>query len=147
VPISGWPETLVPKSLTAWVAGNVVPVPTGLAIDLIASLEYPMTASGSLLRDIVADPPGGLTPIDDAIAASIASPAPRPVDQLADPHHLADSDASWAGGDALRLRRLMGACAPSIALDLIKVVPKPLAAMARTGLDIVAGLAAKVDPT
>ncbi|CAN5635827.1 NAD(P)H-binding protein [soil metagenome] len=147
LPSSGWPEALVPKSLTAWVAGNVVPVPTGLAIDLIASLDHPMTASGSLLRDIVADPPGGLTPIDDAIAASIASPAPRPVDQLADPHDLADSDASWAGGDALRLRRMMGACAPSIALDLIKVVPKPLAAMARTGLDIVAGFAAKVDPT
>lgn len=31
------------------------------------------------------------------------------------------------------------------ALDLINTVPKPLAAVARTGLDIVAGLAAKVN--
>lgn len=150
LPISGWPEALVPKALTAWVAGNVVPVPTGLAVDLIASLDHPMTASGSLLRDIVADPPGGLTPIDDAIAASIASPPPRPVDQLADPHDLADSDPSWAGGDALRLGRLMSAVTPEharpAALHLIKVVPKPLAAMARTGLDIVADLASKVGP-
>lgn len=149
LPFSGWPEALVPKSLTAWVAGNVVPVPTGLAIDLIASLDHPMTASSSRLSDIVADPPGGLTPIDDAIAASIASPEPWPVDQLADPHHLADSDPSWAGGDALRLRRLMSAVTPAharpAALHLIKTVPKPLAAVARTGLDIMAGLVAKVN--
>lgn len=56
-----------------------------------------MTASESRLRDIVADPDGGLTPIDDAIAASVASRMPRPVNHLADPHHLADSDPIWAG--------------------------------------------------
>jgi uncharacterized protein YbjT (DUF2867 family) len=150
LPFSGWPEALVPKSLTAWVAGNVVPVPTGLAVDLIASLDHPMTASESRLSDIVPDPPGGLTPIDDAIAAAVASPAPRPVDQLADPHDLADTDPGWAGGDALRLRRLMGAVTPPVARPaaghLINAVPKPLAAVARTGLDILAGFAAKVDP-
>lgn len=148
LPINGWHEALIPKSLTAWVAGNVVPVPTGLAVDLIGSLEHPMTASESRLRDIVADPDGGLTPIDDAIAASVASRMPRPVNHLADPHHLADSDPIWAGGDRLRLRRLAGAVTPSLArpaLDLINTVPKPLAAVARTGLDIVAGLAAKVN--
>lgn len=37
LPINGWHEALIPKSLTAWVAGNVVPVPTGLAVDLIGS--------------------------------------------------------------------------------------------------------------
>jgi uncharacterized protein YbjT (DUF2867 family) len=149
LPLNGWHEALIPKSLTAWVAGNVVPVPTGLAVDLIASLDHPMTASDSLLREIVPDPRGGLTPIDDAIAAAVASPPPRPVDRLADPHHLADSDASWAGGDRLRLRRVLGAVTPPVArpvLTLLSVVPKPLAAVARSGLDLMAGLIPKADP-
>ncbi len=149
LPISGWPEALIPKSLTAWVAGNVVPVPTGLAVDLIASLDHPMTASGSLLRDIVPDPPGGLTPIDDAIAAAVASPEPRPVDRLADPHHLADSDAPWAGGDVLRLKRFVSCIAPSVARpasSLLSLMPKPLAALARTGVDMASSLILKVDP-
>lgn len=140
LPLTAWQEALIPKSLTAWVAGNVVPVPTGLAVDLIASLDHPMTASGDLLRDIVADPPGGLTPIDEAIAASVTSPRPRPVNELADPHHLADSDPTWAGGDQLRLHRLLGCITPDIArpaLSLIAAVPKPLAAVARTSLDLV----------
>jgi uncharacterized protein YbjT (DUF2867 family) len=142
-------EALIPKALTAWVAGNVVPVPTGLAVDLIASLDHPMTASDSLLRDIVPDPDGGLTPIDDAIAASVTSPAPRPVNRLADPHHLADTDATWAGGDQLRLRHLLSAVTPPAArpaLGLLSAIPKPLAAVARTGLDLVVGLIPKVDP-
>ncbi|MGB3482272.1 MAG: NAD(P)H-binding protein [Mycobacterium sp.] len=146
LPIGGWQESLVPKSVTAWVAGNVVPVPTGLAVDLIASLDHPMTASGSLLRDIVADPDGGLTSIDDAIAASVGSPEPRPVNQLADPHHLADSDAMWAGGDQLRLRRVFGAVTPPAAMGLLSLMPKPIAGVARTGVDLLLGLRAKVNP-
>jgi hypothetical protein len=31
-----------------------------------------------------------------------SSRRPQPVNALADPHHLADSDPAWAGGDALR---------------------------------------------
>jgi uncharacterized protein YbjT (DUF2867 family) len=149
LPINGWHEALIPKALTAWVAGNVVPVPTGLAVDLIASLDHPMTASESQLRTVVADPPGGLTPIDDAIAASVTSPPPRPVDRLADPHHLADSDATWAGGDRLRLHTVLSAVTPSAArpaLELLAVMPKPLAAVARTGLDLVVGLIPGVNP-
>ncbi|AQA04028.1 NAD-dependent epimerase [Mycobacterium sp. MS1601] len=149
LPLNGWHEALIPKALTAWVAGNVVPVPTGLAVDLIASLDHPMTASGSLLRDIVPDPPEGLTAIDDAIAASVASPRPKPVDLLADPHHLADSDATWAGGDRLRLRRVLGGLPPEIArpaLSLVSLVPKPLAAVARTGLDLMVELMPRTGP-
>ena len=33
------------------------------------------------------------------------SPYPRPVSELADLHHLADTDPDWAGGDWLRARR------------------------------------------
>jgi hypothetical protein len=113
-------------------------VPTGLAADLIESLDHPMTASDTLLRDYVPDPPGGLTSIDDAVDASVSSPAPRPVDELADPHHLADSDPQWAGGDTLRLRQLAGAVTPAAAhpaLGLLRAIPRPVAGVLRTGLD------------
>lgn len=143
LPISAWQNGMLPKKLVSWVAGSVVPVPTGLAADLIASLDLPMTASDTLLAKFVPDPPGGLTAVDDAVAAALASPAPRPVDQLADPHHLADSDPDWAGGDALRLRRLAASVTPSVvwpALALMSAVPKPVAGAIRTGLDLIVGL-------
>lgn len=41
----------------------------------------------------------------DAIRASVESPYPRPVSELDDLHHLADTDPDWAGGDLLRARR------------------------------------------
>ena len=46
----------------------MVPVPTGLAADLIGSLDHPMTASDPLLAHYVPDPDGGLTSIEDAVA-------------------------------------------------------------------------------
>ena len=88
---------VVPRASSAGWPGAAVPVPNGLAADLIESLDHPMTASDTVLGDYVPDPPDGLTSIDDAVAAAVSSPAPRPVDQLADPHHLADSDPLWAG--------------------------------------------------
>ena len=51
----------------------VLPVPGGLAADLVESLDYPMMASENGLRDLVPDPPGGLVGIDDAIARALAS--------------------------------------------------------------------------
>ncbi|KAA0110107.1 NAD(P)H-binding protein [Mycolicibacterium sp. P1-5] len=129
----------VPHAVVGRVAGAAVPVPTGLAADLIESLDHPMTASDTVLRDHVPDPPGGLTTIEDAVAAAVSSPRPRPVDQLADPHHLADSDPIWAGGDALRLRRVAATVTPGVArpaLRLLNSVPGPLAGVLRTGLDL-----------
>jgi hypothetical protein len=98
-----------------------------------------MTASDTVLRDHVADPPGGLTSIEDAVAAAVSRRRPRPVDELADPHHLADSDPVWAGGDALRLRRVAATVTPAVAwpaLGLFDAVPGPLAGVLRTGLDL-----------
>lgn len=132
-------DDVVPLRVLGRVAGAVVPVPTGLAADLIESLDHPMTASDTVLGDHVPDPPGGLTGIQDAVAAAVASPPPRPVDELADPHHLADSDPVWAGGDALRLRRVAAAVTPGVArpmLGLFGAVPGPLAAVLRTGVDL-----------
>jgi len=74
-----------------------------------------MTASDTVLRDYVPDPPGGLTDIDDVVATV------------------------WAGGDALRLQQVAAAVTPSVvrlALGLLGAVPGPLASVLRTGLDL-----------
>ncbi|BBX15278.1 NAD-dependent epimerase [Mycolicibacterium duvalii] len=133
LPVIGIDTGLVSKF-----TGLVLPVPGGLAADLVESLDYPMMASQDGLAGLVPDPPGGLVSTADAIRQAVKSPRPRPVDELADPHHLADTDPDWAGGDALRLKQLAGVVTPSIVrpvLDLIGLVPKPVAAAVRTGLD------------
>jgi uncharacterized protein YbjT (DUF2867 family) len=137
----------VDRGLLSKVTAVALPVPGGLASDLVASLDHPMTAAEQRLSDHVPDPPGGLLPIDEAIALSLSKHRPRPVNALADPHHLADTDADWAGGDALRLRRLVRAITPRIArpvLALLDAVPGPVAGALRTGLDTVINIVPKV---
>jgi uncharacterized protein YbjT (DUF2867 family) len=139
-------------TLASLITGVALPVPPGLAGDLVESLDHPMVASVSGLRDRVPDPPGGLLAVDDAIALALADQSdhsPPPVNALADPHHLADTDPAWAGGDALRIRRLARAVLPPIArptLRLVNIVPGPLAGALRTGLDILITLTPKVRP-
>jgi uncharacterized protein YbjT (DUF2867 family) len=133
IPIRG-----VGTTLASWVAAGALPVPGGLAAELVASLNYPMQARGSGLRGLIPDPPGGLLAAGDAIARALSSHWPGPVNALADPHHLADSDPVWAGGDALRIRRLAGALTPPVirpALGLANTMPGPVAGALRTGLD------------
>jgi uncharacterized protein YbjT (DUF2867 family) len=137
--------------LASLVTGVALPVPQGLAGDLVESLDHPMRASGSGLRDLVPEPPGGLLGVEKAITRSLEGQSghPPPVNALADPHHLADTDAVWAGGDALRIRRLARAVTPSIArptLGLVKMVPGPLAGALRTGLDLLVTLTPKAHP-
>ncbi|MGE2737138.1 NAD(P)H-binding protein [Mycolicibacterium vaccae] len=137
----------IDTGLASKVTGAVLPVPGGLAADLVESLDYPMTASQDGLTGLVPDPPGGLIDTVEATRRAVRSPRPRPVDDLADPHHLADTDPAWAGGDALRLKVLAGIVTPAMVrpvLDLIGLVPKPVAAAVRTGLDTVLGLLPKV---
>jgi uncharacterized protein YbjT (DUF2867 family) len=134
-------------TVASWVTAVALPVPDGLAADLVASLDHPMQACDSRLRDLVPDPPGGLIPAEEAITRALSSRRPLPVNALADPHHLADSDPPWAGGDALRLRRLAGMVTPSIAqpgLALMDAVPGPIAGALRTGLDMLITLTPKV---
>ncbi len=149
---AGLPVGRVDTGLASLITGVALPVPQGLAADLVESLDHPMLASVSDLRDRVPDPPGGLLGIDDAIALALADQSnhrPRPVNALADPHHLANSDPAWAGGDALRIRRLARAVTPPIVrptLGLVNIVPGPLAGALRTGLDILIALIPKVRP-
>ena len=144
---TGLPVWGIDTTLASWVTALALPVPDRLAADLVESLDYPMRASDTGLRDLVPEPPGGLLSIRDAIRRSLSNRKPRPVNKLADPHHLADSDPAWAGGDALRLRRLACQVTPSIVrpgLALVDVVPRPIAGALRTGLDILITLTPKV---
>lgn len=139
----------IDTSLVSQVTGLVLPVPGGLAGDLVESLDHPMTASKLGIRDIVADPPGGLMPIDEAVKRSLASRHARRVDRLADVHHLAVTDPDWAGGDTLRIKRLVRTVTPPIvrpALALLGAVPGPVAGALRTGLDTLINLVPKGHP-
>jgi uncharacterized protein YbjT (DUF2867 family) len=143
VPIRG-----VDTSVVSMVTAIVLPVPGGLAADLVESLDHPMRASDGL-RSLVADPPGGLVTIDDAIKRSLSNGRARPVNRLTDPHHLADTDPVWAGGDVRRIALLAKAVTPPIArpaLGLLNVVPGPVAAALRTGLDTLINLIPKEHP-
>ena len=145
----GWqwevPVGPVPTGLASKVSSLALPVPGGLTADLTASLDYPMTASGTGLRALVPDPDGGLLGVDEAIARSLSRHRRRPVDDLADPHHLADTDPEWAGGDTARIRQLTPWIARP-ALSMLAPLPGPARATVRTGLDLLADIAAKVDP-
>jgi uncharacterized protein YbjT (DUF2867 family) len=144
LPVNG-----VDTRVVSWLAAAVLPVPGGLAADLVQSLDHPMMASEAGLRDLVSDPPGGLVGIDAAISRALSSDRPRPVNALADPHHLADTDPHWAGGDMVRIQQLARAVIPSIArpaLGLLGLVPGPVAAALRTGLDTMINLASKASP-
>ncbi|OBA85365.1 NAD-dependent epimerase [Mycobacteriaceae bacterium 1482268.1] len=143
VPIRG-----VDTGVVSMVTAAVLPVPGGLASDLVESLDHPMRASDGL-RDVVDDPPGGLVSIDDAIKRSLSNGGARPVNELADPHHLADTDPVWAGGDMHRIRQVAKAVTPPIvrpALGLLNAVPGPVAAALRTGLDRLVSLIPKENP-
>jgi hypothetical protein len=137
-------------SLASLVTGLALPVPPGLAGDLVESLDHPMVASGSGLRGRVPDPPGGLLSVEDAMCRALTTNGrPRPVNKLSDPHHLADTDPVWAGGDALRIRRLARLITPPIArptLKLVNLVPGPVAGALRTSLEIMLTLTPKVHP-
>ncbi|KAA8969211.1 NAD(P)H-binding protein [Mycobacterium sp.] len=134
VPVRG-----VDTAMASRVTAAALPLPDRLAADLVESLDYPMLAAGTGLRGLVPDPPGGLLGVADAVARALSSRRPQPVGALADPHHLAVSDPLWAGGDALRLRRLAAGLTPAVArpgLRLVDVVPGPLAGALRSGLDM-----------
>jgi hypothetical protein len=138
-------ETAVLSRMTA----VALPVPGQLAADLVESLDHPMMASADGLAGLVPDPPGGLIGVDDAITRALSSRRRRPVNALIDPHHLADTDPDWAGGDVRRIRLLAAMITPSIArpaLGLIGAIPGPVAGALRTGLDALIGLVPRPKP-
>ncbi|KAA1249246.1 NAD(P)H-binding protein [Mycobacterium simiae] len=149
---AGVPVGRLNTGIASRITSLALPVPAGLSADLVQSLDHPMRASGTGLRDLVPDPPGGRLGVAEAIALALAHSAhapAAPVNALADPHRLADSDPGWAGGDALRIRRLARSVTPPVArptLLLLNSVPGPLAGALRTSLDILIALTPKVMP-
>ena len=89
------PLPVVPPKLAGAVIGAMTPVPGGLTTDLVDSLANTMVAGDARIRDLVPDPPGGLTTLDDALRRAY-----EPAVDDDDPLHLAATDPSWAGGDA-----------------------------------------------
>jgi hypothetical protein len=144
LPVNGVDSSVVSRMTAA-----VLPVPGGLAADLVESLDHPMMAADAGLRDLVPDPPGGLVPTDEAISLALSSRQRRPVNALENPHHLADTDPTWAGGDTLRIQQLARPITPGLvrpALGLLGVMPGPVAAAVRTGLDTLINLALRPKP-
>ncbi|WP_081662043.1 NAD(P)H-binding protein, partial [Mycobacterium simiae] len=66
------PVGRVDTSLASLITGLALPVPPGLAGDLVESLDHPMLASAAGLRERVPDPPGGLLGVEDAISLALA---------------------------------------------------------------------------
>ncbi|GGF18966.1 NAD(P)H-binding protein [Williamsia phyllosphaerae] len=137
--------------LASLVSGRLVPVPTDLTGDLVASLDYPMFASEDRIRSIVPDPPGGLLTVRQAVEASLHAGPALPVNKLADIHHLADSDPEWAGGDWLRIRRVGSSVITArgwneferLGAGLVLSVG-PAAGAVRTGVDFAVSRANKI---
>ncbi|MFV0495588.1 NAD(P)H-binding protein [Mycobacterium sp.] len=149
--VSGRWHTALPApgmdtSIASLLTALALPVPAGLARELVESMHHPMMAAASDLRHRVPDPPGGLLGIDHAIVLALSGHDNQPVNALPTPQQLADTDPAWAGGDAFRIRRLANSVAPPVvrpALWLSDLVPGPVAAVVRTGLDVLFALAPK----
>lgn len=147
---TGLPVRGLGTDMASVFAGLALPVPHRLAGNLVESMAYPMQASAARFSDVVADPPSGLLTSSAAIARALARRSPRPVNALADPHHLADTDPVWAGGDSLRIRRIIEPLTPPMArrgLRLVEIVPRPIAGAIRTGLDTLLNLTNTINRT
>jgi uncharacterized protein YbjT (DUF2867 family) len=95
---------LTPWLSSLWV-GLVTPVPVGLAMPLVESLRNEVVCSEHDIAGYVPDPPGGLLPLDDAIALALRHTCEGDVStrwsSAATPGAPSDplpTDPSWAGG-------------------------------------------------
>ena len=92
------PFPAVPARLVAFIASRLTPLPRDLVADLIMSLPNTMSSRDHRIRDLVPDPPGGLTSIDDALARTEPQPdPPAGIADSPDPLLLTDTDPEWAG--------------------------------------------------
>lgn len=92
------PLPAVSPRLVAAVASRLTPLPRELTADLIMSLPNTMSSTDHRIRDLVPDPPGGLTSITDALARTEPQPdPPSGVADSSDPMLLTETDPSWAG--------------------------------------------------
>jgi len=95
---------LTPWLSSLWV-GLVTPVPAGLAMPLVESLRNEVVCAEHDIAGYVPDPPGGLLPLDDAIALALRHTCEGDVStrwsSAATPGAPSDplpTDPAWAGG-------------------------------------------------
>jgi uncharacterized protein YbjT (DUF2867 family) len=95
---------LTPQLSSLWV-GLVTPVPSGLAMPLVESLRNEVVCAEHDIAAWIPDPPGGLIPLDEAIALALRHTREGDVStrwsSAATPGAPSDplpSDPSWAGG-------------------------------------------------
>lgn len=95
---------LTPRLSSGWV-GLVTPVPYTLASRLVESLKNEVVAQPSEIRNLIPDPPGGLTPLDRAVKLALVKIKDARVETRwsdasvpGTPSEPLPTDPDWAGG-------------------------------------------------
>jgi len=99
---------LTPRLSSGWV-GLVTPVPYTLAKRLVESLKNEVVAAPSQIRNLIPDPPGGLTPLDRAVKLALVKIKDARVETRwsdastpGSPSEPLPTDPDWAGGSLYR---------------------------------------------
>ena len=93
------------QTLAGFWIGTVTPIPVGVALPLAASLAEEAVVEDRSVRDLIPDPPGGLTSYMDAVRLALKREKEGPLDvtfdadiqSSADPAAPLPSDPEWAG--------------------------------------------------
>lgn len=127
--VAGLPQRLIipvpvlsPRLSSLWV-GLVTPVPAGLARPLVESLRNEVVCTEHDIATYIPDPPGGLMPLDEAIALALrqaSGPAAAPGRAAAAaaraPSDPQSGDPPWAGGSVYTDERAAVVAAPPATL-------------------------------
>lgn len=98
------PLPFISAGLAAPLVSMLTPIPRDMVADLVQSLRNTMDSHDHAIRDLVPDPPAGLTVLSTAIDRASTSEGfkARGVSESPDPLQLTTTDPRWAGGDAYR---------------------------------------------
>lgn len=109
---------LTPRLSSGWV-GLVTPVPYTLARRLVESLKNEVVAAPSEIRNLIPDPPGGLTPLDRAVKLALVKIKDARVETRwsdaslpGTPSEPLPTDPDWAGGSLYRDVRIVRGADP-----------------------------------
>ena len=94
----------IAPSIAGPIIAELTPIPRELVVDLVHSLSNNMGSDDTRIRELVPDPPEGLTTLDEAIvrAAVPKGFVAQGVWATKDPLQLTTTDPKWAGGDDYR---------------------------------------------
>ena len=86
----------VPPKLVGAIASRLTPLPHELTADLILSLPNSMASEDRRIRELVPDPAGGLTTVEQALNRTAGQHEVLGVDATSDPLHRNTTDPDWA---------------------------------------------------